>query len=104
MVNFAKLWVGRVYGTNTGNLFMELNASDGEVTGVLRVMDSAFGLTVYRLSGSYDEQMCLHGDVIHVPEGVDAGPIDVTATLTEQGNLRGEWWSNTQIREEVKAV
>ncbi|WP_157772262.1 hypothetical protein [Zobellella denitrificans] len=93
MANIVKLWAGRVYGTNTGNLFMELNASDGEVSGVLRFMDSAFGLTVYRLSGSFEEQLRLHGEVIHVPEGVDAGPIDVIAILTEQGNLRGEWKS-----------
>ena len=91
MASFAKLWAGRVYGTNTGNLFMELNVSDGKVTGVLRFMDSAFGLTVYKLAGSFDEQLHLHGEVMHVSKGVDAGPIEVIATLTEQGNLRGEW-------------
>lgn len=93
MATLGKLWAGRVYGTNTGNLFAEFDISTEGVTGTLRLMDTLFGLTVYRVTGSFDGTLRLHGEPVQAPIGINAGSIDVTATLTPEGRLRGEWRS-----------
>lgn len=90
----GRLWAGRIYGTNTGNLFFELNTSGGEVSGTARLMDTLFGLTVYRVTGSFDEILCLHGEPTQSEPSVKTGSIDVTAVLTPDGHLRGEWRSS----------
>lgn len=87
----GQLWAGRVYGTNTGNLFIKFETSDRTVTGTLRFMDAAFGLTVYQIDGSFDEVLRLRGVPLNRPDELE--PIEVTAVLTSQGALRGEWQS-----------
>lgn len=94
MTTLARLWAGRVYGTNTGNLFVELDSSAEEITGTLRLMDTVFGLNVYRVSGSFDGTLRLRGEPTHAPAGVNTGPIEATAVLTPEGYLRGEWRSS----------
>ena len=51
MAIMGRLWAGRVYGTNTGNLFVDLETTDDELRGTLRFMDSAFGLVIYEIKG-----------------------------------------------------
>lgn len=94
MPKLGKLWAGRVYGTNTGNLFLELDTSNGEIAGTVRLMDSAFGLTVYRVTGSFDGTLRLRGEPIEPPAGDKAGSIKATAILTPEGYLRGKWESS----------
>lgn len=95
MATLVRLWAGRVYGTNTGNLFIELDASGDKITGTLRMMDALFGLAVYRLNGSFDGgTLRLHGEPIQPPAGSNVGSIEATATLTPEGQLRGEWRSS----------
>jgi len=94
MATLGRLWAGRVYGTNTGNLYMELDSSRDEVTGTLRLMDAQFGLTVYKVTGSFDGTLRLRGEPLHVPESITAGSVEATAILTPQGHLRGEWKSS----------
>lgn len=95
MATIGRLWAGRVYGTNTGNLFAEFDtAADGRVTGTIRLMDAQFGLTVFSVLGSFDGTLRLRGEPTQVQPGVNADAIEVTATLTPEGNLRGQWSSS----------
>jgi hypothetical protein len=94
MEALGKLWAGRMYGTNAGNIFVDLDQSVDGVTGTLRVLDAQFGLTVFRVSGSFDGTLRLHGDPIQAPPGITSGSIDATARLTPAGALRGEWQSS----------
>ncbi|MBX3579772.1 MAG: hypothetical protein KF723_21420 [Rhizobiaceae bacterium] len=49
-------WVGHIFGTNTGNLFVEIRQPEGasqhEVR--LRLMDHVFGLSIYQGPASFD--------------------------------------------------
>lgn len=94
MPTLGKLWAGRVFGTNTGNLFVELDSSGDRVAGTVRLMDTQFGLTVYKVTGSFDGTLRLKGEPTQVQDGVIAGALDITATLTPEGNLRGQWKSS----------
>lgn len=94
MAVLGRLWAGRFFGTNTGNLFIELSKEGEEVAGTARLMDAAFGLNIYRMTGSFDGVLRLHGEPVHTPLGSEAGSLDVTGTLTQEGYLRGEWHSS----------
>jgi hypothetical protein len=94
MPALGKLWAGRVYGTNTGNLFIEFEKVGSEVAGTLRFMDSAFGLTVYQITGTFDETLKIMGKPVQAPEGVELGDVMAEARLTPEGHLRGTWSSS----------
>jgi len=94
MAKLGKLWAGRVYGTNTGNVFVELDSSGERVTGAVRLMDSQFGLTVYKVAGSFDGTLRLKGEPTQVPSGITAGVLEITGNLMPEGNLRGQWSSS----------
>jgi hypothetical protein len=49
MSRIGTLWAGKIYGTNTGNVFVELNPTDGKFSGTLRLSDDRFGLSAYSL-------------------------------------------------------
>lgn len=89
----SKKWAGSVYGTNTGNLFIELDdpANVDHLVGTLRFMDNQFGLVVYRLSGSFADSLKFTGEVLQGPQGLEFGVIDAEAKLTSEGHLRGAW-------------
>lgn len=93
MATLGRLWAGRVFGTNTGNLFLELECSGVAVSGTARFMDPVFGLTVYRVSGTFDDVLHLSGEPTQVQPETNAGNLNVTARLTPDGSLRGEWKS-----------
>jgi hypothetical protein len=96
MATLGKLWAGHVYGTNLGNVFIELDVKDNkEVVGLLRFADAAYGLVVYSLTGTFDEALRLTGKPKQGKEGVEYGELTVEARLTPEGNLRGLW--NTSI-------
>jgi hypothetical protein len=95
MPTLKRLWAGRVFGTNTGNLFLEFDSTDDDkISGTIRFMDSTFGLTVYRVAGSFDGKLLLKGEPAQTPEGADAGLLEITGVLTPEGNLRGGWRSS----------
>ena len=90
MSDIGKLWAGRVYGTNTGNLFIEFQKVNSEVTGTFRFMDSVFGLCVYSIQGTFDDTLKLTGNSTQgVEGGVEKGELTAEAKLTPEGNLRG---------------
>lgn len=93
MHNLANRWAGRIYGTNTGNVFLELNQEAENISGRLRIMDSIFGVSIYRYFGTVGDEIILNCK----PESADAGALhgDVTVkgSLTPQGSIKGEWES-----------
>lgn len=91
MTTLDRLWAGHVYGTNTGNLFLEFETVETTVVGTLRFMDSQFGLVVYRVVGTFEERLALSGTPKQVKPGVEAGDLAIEADLTSERQLRGTW-------------
>ncbi len=55
-----RLWAGKAYGTNTGNLFVKLEGDDAALVGTLRLNEAGVGLAVYSInSTSYVERQNL---------------------------------------------
>jgi hypothetical protein len=85
MSELGKLWAGRAYGTNTGNLFVEFDKTGPEVSGLLRFLDSQFGIAVYAVEGTFDDLLTLTG---HWKQGGEAdahGELSIKARLTSEG-------------------
>lgn len=95
MKQLANRWAGRIYGTNTGNVFLDLTQDDFCISGQLRIMDSVYGVSVYDYTGTANEQIILHGKPIqkNIPAGIEYGEVTVKGRLTEQGSIKGEWFT-----------
>lgn len=92
MAAIGRLWAGRAFGTNTGNLFVELVDDDGAISGTLRFSDDRFGLSVHSVTGTFDgTALNLNGTQVDLPGGVEVGNLTIRANIAPQGNLRGEW-------------
>jgi hypothetical protein len=90
----GKLWAGRIYGTNIGNVFVKLTGEDAALTGIARLNDETHGVAVYELRGSFDgTNIALVGKPKDPPDNVMMGEVSVTGKLNAQGSLRGEWSS-----------
>jgi hypothetical protein len=95
VAELGKLWAGRVFGTNTGNLFIEFQRIEPpHVSGALRFMDTVFGLAVYSIEGTFDEALRITGKPTQGARGIELGELTAEATLTPEGNLRGTWTSS----------
>ncbi|MGF6153831.1 hypothetical protein [Pseudomonas fluorescens] len=95
MGSLTKLWAGRIFGTNTGNLFLSFDETGPNISGTLRFLDAEYGLVVYHLEGSYVDTVELSGTPIETQEGLQRGTITANAELTQEGCLRGQWCSST---------
>lgn len=92
MATIGRLWAGRAFGTNTGNLFVQLTEIEGEITGSLRFSDDRFGLSIHAVAGSFDGTVLhLSGTATNVPDGVEIGDLRVEANIMPSGSLKGEW-------------
>ncbi len=94
MATLGRLWAGHVYGTNTGNLFLEFDAVEPVVAGTLRFMDSQFGLVLYRIEGKFEERLVVSGTSLQANPEIQAGDVVIEANLTPEGLLRGTWRSS----------
>lgn len=88
-------WAGRLYGTNTGNLFTVLNrAEEGSLAGDLHVMDDRLGPAVFSMLGVHEgRSIKLTGTVRSAPEGVELGDIVVEGVFDDRGSITGRWRS-----------
>lgn len=86
-------WAGRLYGTNTGNLFIELQQDNDTLSGTVRFMDSLYGLSVFNCSGTCGDEIRLLCVPVSPPRDQFHGDVTVEAFLTPEGNLRGNWSS-----------
>lgn len=93
MANLANRWAGRLYGTNTGNIFLDLAQDGQKVFGHLRIMDSIFGVSIYEYTGTLEEELILNCVPAQTVEGVELGDVSVKGHLTPEGSIRGEWES-----------
>ncbi len=93
MSSLATKWAGRLYGTNTGNLFLELTQEGEAVRGVVRFLDNLYGLALYEFTGTYDGTLKLDCKPLKSSIAESLGDVIVEATLTPEGNLRGVWRS-----------
>lgn len=91
MSSFAGLWAGNIYGTNTGKVFLELQAENGRLTGIARLNDDSLGVVVYNVSGTEGDEVELECIPERVPEGVEAEPARVRGKLAPDGTVRGKW-------------
>lgn len=88
----GRLWAGRAYGTNAGNLFVSLEGDDASLSGTLRLNEPNVGTLVYSVQGLFDgRRLSLTGQPQTQAEGVILGQLTASAGLTSKGELRGEW-------------
>jgi hypothetical protein len=88
----SRLWAGRVFGTNIGNLFVKLQGPDNALTGTLRFAQDGVGIVVYNIQGNFDgARLALTGTVGMQPPGYVFGDLAASASLKASGNLAGEW-------------
>ncbi len=91
----GKLWAGKIFGTNTGNIFVKLKGDDDALTGTLHVNEDGLGLYAYDITGSFDgARLSLSGKLEKEVEGAVFGELRATADLTPRGDLDGEWETN----------
>lgn len=92
----GRRWAGHIFGTNTGNLFVELEPKGDSFTGTLRLMDHHLGLSVYSVQGTFDgTNFNMTGTPsTPAPEGVEIGHIAAQGQVSSQGTIRGRWESD----------
>ena len=88
-------WAGRIYGTNTGNVYVRLREElDGSLVGDLHVNDDRLGVTVYNIDGAFDgRSLSFSGFTKETPEGEEVGKIEASGELTAKGEIEGDWSS-----------
>ncbi len=89
----TRYWAGRVFGTNTGNVFVELNGDEGKLSGLLRFNDSVAGIIVYPITGKFvGSNLTLEGRL--EINGVNSS-FNLDSSLLQTGNLEGLWSTNS---------
>lgn len=91
MKGLGKLWAGRVYGTNTGNLFIEFDQTEPRLSGTLRFLDTLAGIAVYEIDGTFDDRLMLTGRWKQGGDPQAHGELSIEGVLTSDGLLRGTW-------------
>ena len=92
-MDVAGNWAGKVYGTNTGNLFIKLVQEGTGLTGEARFLDASYGPVVFSLRGEVNEKIQLTLTPIQSSDGAQVEEITVTAQLQSDSTLTGEWSS-----------
>lgn len=88
----GRLWAGRAYGTNIGNIFIKLNGDDTALAGTLHMNEPGVGIVVYSVQGEFDGlQLRLTGEPQTQIDGVAFGRLSAAASLNARGELNGEW-------------
>jgi hypothetical protein len=93
MENIASLWTGRIFGTNTGNVFLELSQTGSHLAGRLRVMDNILGSSIYKCSGTINDGIVLQCEPETEDPEVLQGKVTVQGKFTASGCIKGSWES-----------
>jgi hypothetical protein len=91
---FGRLWAGRVFGTNTGNLFVKFDdgSQDSALTGTLRLNEPGIAIAVYKITGTFDGSLLtLEGTPEPRADGIRLGQLKATGTIQPDGSVKGEW-------------
>lgn len=92
MDNLHGAWAGRIYGTNTGNIFIEFLQTENELNGTARLHDDKFGIAIYEVSGTVTDGLIkLNGQPKEAAEGVSLGEATIVAELKQDGSVAGRW-------------
>lgn len=92
-MTFGEFWAGKAFGTNIGNIFLELNGDDEKLSGKLRFNDSVTGILVFPVSGKFSEgKLSLSG--IASVNGAEA-ELTLNSSIRPNGNLEGLWTTTT---------
>lgn len=94
MAQLDRLWAGRVYGTNTGNVFIELTEREDKLLGTLKLVDDRWGAAEFKIEGTFADRVILKGEPIKSEKGVAVGNLHVEGNLTSEGHIRGTWNSD----------
>jgi hypothetical protein len=84
-------WVGRVFGTNTGNAYVRFEQDGADLTGEARFMDDRLGPTAYALTGRSGQRIEVTLTPTIVPEGIQASVVTGILELGMDGKLHGRW-------------
>ena len=89
----CKRWAGRVYGTNTGDLFVKFDGEDDALSGTLHLNDPRYGLVVYNIEASFNgTELALAGEPEETEkDGIQYGKLTATAKLRSNGDMEGDW-------------
>lgn len=92
MKNIEGNWAGRIYGTNTGNVFCNFKLDKDEITGVARINDDSFGLSLFTISGKQNSIIQLRLTQFSAREELtNPIKIEVKLKLQNDGNIIGDW-------------
>lgn len=92
MTSIGKLWAGRIFGTNTGNVFVKLANTEGELHGEIKISDDKYGIANFEIVGVFDGSKINFKSIKGTaPEGIEPGEITVSGVLLSNGSLKGEW-------------
>jgi len=92
--DIAKHWNGKIYGTNTGNVFLKFEQAGKNLSANLRFMDDLYGMAIYSMKGKIEsEKIVLNGSPCEDVEGLELGEITIEGALDNSGNISGEWYS-----------
>lgn len=88
----TKRWAGRAWGTNIGNVFVNLEGKDSALTGDLRMNEQGVGIAVYAVQGSFESPtLKLTGQPQAEIEGIELGQLTVTGAMNAKGEIHGDW-------------
>lgn len=87
-------WAGRLYGTNTGNLFCDLELNNDQIIGTARLNDDLHGLVIFSVSGKLDTIVEIKLTQYSENEVLsDSAIIDAKLRIQNDGSILGEWIS-----------
>jgi hypothetical protein len=93
--NFNELWAGRIFGTNTGKVFLRVGGEPRELSGALFLADDDHGNARLDVTGSFEEGVLrLKAVPAASEEGVQLGNVEAVARLQPNGQLLGQWESD----------
>lgn len=92
-MGLTKRWAGKVFGTNTGNVFLKLDGEDAALNGILRINEPGAVVT-YNVQGAFEApRLTLTGQPNLEIEGVVLGDLTASGEMTARGEIRGDWES-----------
>lgn len=89
-------WAGRIYGTNTGNVYCEFIIDNDKISGTVRLNDDLHGLSLFNIS-SIQKNIHEFKLVSEKEELTNLAMIDVKIKPDNNGNIIGEWISNNGL-------
>lgn len=108
-------WAGKIFGTNHGDIFVEISQIDGDLSGTVRINDPMYGTTVYDYKGTIEHGLLnleldqspmslkqsrshtaiINGQRIVVQtDVVSLGHVSVTGKQIEEDRIEGKWTSS----------